>query len=193
MRTSTAADTNPLMKPLSLPHQSPGNSNHRRSRLAGKLRAGAQQTMVSAIVGVSLRPGSQHRVRSVAPTRRTRSSRSDAHHSRWQVRWLARPIINLLTSLLTRWINGRHLRKPAEVARLNTPLQLLGGLQHCRRKPLEPDRIEVDQWDRLNGADPFSCVDSLLAATAIRHDLTLITRNIRDVRRTGVRYLNPFD
>ena len=36
-------------------------------------------------------------------------------------------------------------------------------------------------------------VDSLLAATAMQHDLTLVTRNIRDIRTTGVRYLNPFD
>jgi hypothetical protein len=30
-------------------------------------------------------------------------------------------------------------------------------------------------------------VDGLIAATTLLHDLTLITRNLRDVERTGVR------
>jgi predicted nucleic acid-binding protein len=41
--------------------------------------------------------------------------------------------------------------------------------------------------------DPISTVDGLLAATAIVHGLTLVTRNVKDVARTGVRLLNPFD
>lgn len=35
-------------------------------------------------------------------------------------------------------------------------------------------------------------VDGLMAATAIVHDLTLVTRNVSDVERTGVEVLNPF-
>jgi predicted nucleic acid-binding protein len=36
-------------------------------------------------------------------------------------------------------------------------------------------------------------IDGLLAATAIAHNLTLVTRNIKDVSPTGVRYINPWD
>lgn len=32
----------------------------------------------------------------------------------------------------------------------------------------------------------------LLAATALEQNLTLVTRNVRDVERCGVRLLNPF-
>jgi predicted nucleic acid-binding protein len=32
----------------------------------------------------------------------------------------------------------------------------------------------------------------LLAATALEHGLTLVTRNIRDVERSGAALLNPF-
>ena len=32
----------------------------------------------------------------------------------------------------------------------------------------------------------------LLDATALRHQLTLVTRNFGDVARTGVKVLNPF-
>ena len=41
--------------------------------------------------------------------------------------------------------------------------------------------------------DPLPVVDSMLAATAIVHGLTLVTRNVDDVRRTGVLFLNPFE
>jgi toxin FitB len=47
-------------------------------------------------------------------------------------------------------------------------------------------------WGRLNVPDPLPVVDGLMAATALVHDWTLVTRNVRDVRSTGVRLLNPF-
>ena len=34
--------------------------------------------------------------------------------------------------------------------------------------------------------------DSMIAATALVHGLTVVTRNIRDFERTGVKLLNPF-
>ncbi|MEW6750963.1 MAG: hypothetical protein AB1505_08290 [Candidatus Latescibacterota bacterium] len=40
--------------------------------------------------------------------------------------------------------------------------------------------------------DPLPVVDGLLAATALVHDLTLVTRHIDHVQRTGARYFNPF-
>ncbi len=48
-------------------------------------------------------------------------------------------------------------------------------------------------WGRLMVPDPLPVVDSMLAATAIVHGLTLVTRNVDDVRRTGVPFLNPFE
>jgi predicted nucleic acid-binding protein len=35
-------------------------------------------------------------------------------------------------------------------------------------------------------------IDALIAATALHHNLTLVTRNTRDVERTGVSVLNPW-
>ena len=36
-------------------------------------------------------------------------------------------------------------------------------------------------------------IDGLLAATALTHGLTMVTRNVKDVAELGVSYLNPFD
>jgi predicted nucleic acid-binding protein len=53
------------------------------------------------------------------------------------------------------------------------------------------DTRVADRWGRLNVPDPVPTVDGLLAATALVHDLVLVTRNTRDVERTGVRLLDP--
>lgn len=45
----------------------------------------------------------------------------------------------------------------------------------------------------LSVPDPLPAVDALLAATARVHGLTLVTRNVADAARTGVRVLNPFE
>jgi predicted nucleic acid-binding protein len=33
----------------------------------------------------------------------------------------------------------------------------------------------------------------MIAATALEHDLVLVTRNTRDFKKAGVKTLNPFD
>lgn len=51
----------------------------------------------------------------------------------------------------------------------------------------------ADVWGRMGIKRTLPLVDSLLAATALAHDLTLVTRNTKDIKDTGVRYLNPFE
>jgi hypothetical protein len=58
-------------------------------------------------------------------------------------------------------------------------------------RTLAVDAAVADRWGVLNVPDPVPTVDGLLAATALVHDLTLVTRNTRDVARTGVRALDP--
>jgi predicted nucleic acid-binding protein len=45
---------------------------------------------------------------------------------------------------------------------------------------------------RLTGQTP-PVIDTMLAATAIEHDLCLVTRNVRDVQHSGARLFNPWD
>ena len=44
----------------------------------------------------------------------------------------------------------------------------------------------------LHVPNPRSLRDSLIAATALVHGLTVVTRNVRDFEQTGVRLLNPW-
>ena len=57
--------------------------------------------------------------------------------------------------------------------------------------PISP--AVADQWGRLSALRPLSTVDGLLAATAMVHDLTFVTRNVQRVSHTGAELLNPFD
>lgn len=57
---------------------------------------------------------------------------------------------------------------------------------------LAVDAPVADRWGALNVPDPVPTVDGLLAATALVHDMTLVTRNVKDIARTGAPALNPF-
>jgi predicted nucleic acid-binding protein len=68
----------------------------------------------------------------------------------------------------------------------------LVGTYRDRILPITPDVAQ--EWGRLNAtpqAPPV--IDGLMAATANVHRLTLVTRNVGDVARTGVAALNPFE
>jgi toxin FitB len=54
------------------------------------------------------------------------------------------------------------------------------------------DRRIAEQWGRLNARQRRPAIDGLLAATALVHSLTIVTRNARDFAKTGVEVLNPF-
>jgi len=58
---------------------------------------------------------------------------------------------------------------------------------------LDVTRDAAEIWGRLSTPDRLAEIDGLIAATALAYNLTLVTRNTRDVARTGVKLLNPFD
>ena len=56
--------------------------------------------------------------------------------------------------------------------------------------------IDVDvtlQCARLHVPDPQPERDALIAATALVHKLTVVTRNVKDFLPTGVQVLNPWE
>ncbi len=52
----------------------------------------------------------------------------------------------------------------------------------------------ADRWGRLmaSAGRPLPAIDSLLAATALEHDLVLITRNVKDFVGLPVQLFNPW-
>ena len=96
----------------------------------------------------------------------------------------------LVAGELRQGVERLRLRDTTAAARLD---RWCGALIDGYTDRLLPvDARIADLWGRLNVPDPISAVDGLLAATAIVHGLTLVTRNVKDVARTGVTLHNPF-
>lgn len=112
--------------------------------------------------------------------------------------WIAqRPAGTLHLSVLTLG----ELRKGIE--RLNDPSRrhaLLDWLEtelpaYFTGRILSVDSAVADRWGHLvaRAGRPVPAIDSLLAATAVHHSLTLVTRNVRDVEGLGVEVVNPWE
>ena len=56
------------------------------------------------------------------------------------------------------------------------------------------DAAVAYRWGRMvaQAGRPVPAIDSLLAATAEQHGLTLVTRNLRDVKGLAVQVINPW-
>jgi len=81
-------------------------------------------------------------------------------------------------------------RDPAQAEIFERWLTRLTSEYHDRIVPITADVAEA--WGRLNVPDPVPVIDGLMAATALVHGWTLVTRNAADVVSTGVRLLDPF-
>jgi predicted nucleic acid-binding protein len=58
---------------------------------------------------------------------------------------------------------------------------------------LPVDERVADKWGSLGLRQPVPVLDAFLAATALVHDLVLVSRDEDGFRNTGVRRLNPFN
>lgn len=58
---------------------------------------------------------------------------------------------------------------------------------------LDMDNDVAQLWGRLRVPSPENALDKQIAATALLHDLTVVTRNRRHFADTGVEVLDPFD
>jgi len=102
---------------------------------------------------------------------------------------------DLFLSVLTvgeirRGIESIQRRDRAKALALNRWVRLL--VTQFEGRILLVDLKVAEEWGRMNVLATLPAVDGLLAATARVHGLTVVTRNIKDVMRTGVPCLNPF-
>ncbi|TDE12969.1 type II toxin-antitoxin system VapC family toxin [Jiangella asiatica] len=87
---------------------------------------------------------------------------------------------------------------PTGRRRANLEAWLVGGLTpRFEGRILAVDDEVADVWGRTlarcrNGGRPVDPIDAQIAATALCHDLTVVTRSVRDFAATGVELLNPF-
>ena len=92
-----------------------------------------------------------------------------------------------------------EIRKGIEEKRLSDPAQaealerwMARTLTIFANHTLPVTRDIADRWGALCPGQPLPPSDGLLAATALVHDLTMVTRNTKDFERSGVRLLNPW-
>jgi len=97
----------------------------------------------------------------------------------------------LVIGEIRRGIERARGRDPAFAAALEQWLADVVMLFEERIHPVS--RAIADEWGRLAEPRKLPIIDTLLAATAIVHGLTLVTGNLRDIADTGVSHLNPFE
>jgi predicted nucleic acid-binding protein len=61
------------------------------------------------------------------------------------------------------------------------------------RRVLPVDQAVALAWGVLSAPRTVPPIDGLLAATAMVHGHTIVTRNVKDMADLGVSYLNPFE
>ena len=89
---------------------------------------------------------------------------------------------------------GIELKRPTDPTFAAKLERWLRGIQQNFQDKILPVTQEIAEvWGALSPTRPLAEPDGLIAATAIHHSLTLVTRNVRDVQRSGVTILNPWD
>ena len=93
-----------------------------------------------------------------------------------------------------------ELRRGVDLIRCRGDHQQAGLLEDWLEQVLQDfgDRVLVfdadsaQLWGRLRVPNPHHAIDKQIAAIALLHDLTVVTRNCEDFAATGVSLLNPF-
>jgi predicted nucleic acid-binding protein len=103
-------------------------------------------------------------------------------------------LIYLSTLTLGEMMRGIALKQKSDPTAAGHLAEWLRRLRHQHADRILPitDHISVE-WGRISAIRPRGDVDGLIAATAIVHDLVVVTRNIADFADTGADIVNPWD
>lgn len=123
--------------------------------------------------------------------------RSDANVLKWL---LAQPESALHLSILSfgEYQKGIAHLPTDDALRLRIEEQLAALRRRFLGRIIGIDEQTMLIWGTLSNrvkrhaGHPPPVIDALFAAQAVQHNLTLATRNIRDVQHTGVTVLNPW-
>jgi predicted nucleic acid-binding protein len=87
--------------------------------------------------------------------------------------------------------NIRHCGDLPQSRKLEKWLEVIVGDYADKILSFDEDCAHV--WGRLLSPHPQHSIDKLIAAIALIHNLTVVTRNVDDFRGTGVEVNNPVD
>ena len=91
---------------------------------------------------------------------------------------------------LRKGVAAKRRTDPVAAERLNAWVDGIETIFADRLLPV--DAAAARCWGELSAGRSLPVIDTLIAATAIRHGLTLVTRNTRDVEATGVALVDPW-
>jgi predicted nucleic acid-binding protein len=112
--------------------------------------------------------------------------------------WFAeRPAATLYLSVLTLGELRKGIEAMAEGERKQSYLDWLENdvPAYFSGRIIPIDTRIADCWGRLcaSAGRTLPAIDSLLAATAMSHDLTMVTRNVIDFKLSSLRVINPWN
>jgi toxin FitB len=93
---------------------------------------------------------------------------------------------------LRKGVAAKRLRDPDPNAAIRLAAWVEGLELSFADRILGIDTATAKLWGEWSAERPRPIVDTLLAATAVLHGLTLVTRNIRDVRGIPVKLHDPW-
>ncbi|PYE87820.1 type II toxin-antitoxin system VapC family toxin [Phyllobacterium leguminum] len=101
--------------------------------------------------------------------------------------------IHLSTLTLGEIMRGIALKQKSDPVAAGHLAEWLRRLRHRHAERILPvtDHISIE-WGRIAAMRPRGDTDGLIAATAIVHDLVIVTRNVRDFADTGADIVNPW-
>jgi predicted nucleic acid-binding protein len=122
----------------------------------------------------------------------TRKRRPDAHVERWLAD--SDPDSHHLSVLTLGEIEkGIAIRARRDVQGSAGLQAWLEGLRLLfAERILGIDDSIARRWGRLAGNTDLPAIDGLIAASALVHDLTVVTRNTKDFAPSGVRLIDPW-
>lgn len=102
--------------------------------------------------------------------------------------------VHLSTLTLGEIMRGIALKQKSDPKAAGHLAEWLRRIRHDHAERILPvtDQISVE-WGRIAAIRPRGDVDGLIAATAIVHDLILVTRNVVDFEDTGASVVNPWE
>jgi len=122
----------------------------------------------------------------------TIKSRPDQNVDRFMASIRDRPLfLSVLTVGELR--KGAEKKRRTDKGRAEALDAWIHGLEETFQGRIVPVDLQTARlWGELSAPRLRPIVDILLAATAIVHQLTLVTRNARDIADTGVDMINPW-